>query len=497
MNFIGIDLGTSSIKVILYDEKFRIIGAQTSSYDIIEPQNGWGEQNPSDWIDALNTVLLNLKDDYPNQMKVVKSIGLTGQMHGLVMLDQNSKVLRNAILWLDQRSSDEVVEITEKLGYDYIIKTTANPISSGFTLAKLQWVRNNEKDLFDKCNKILLPKDYIRFYLTGDFATDVSDASGMQMLNIKNRCWDKDLLEKMEIPYSLLPKVYESCKVTGYLKEDIALKYGFSAKVSIVAGAGDNAAAAIGCGVIEDGDAFTTIGTSGVVFAHTSNMVIDNQGRYHTFCAAIPNEWHVMGVTQAAGLSLEWLKRNLYPNEDLEKVNKDVDEVEIGSNKLVYLPYLMGERSPHLDPYARGTLIGLTNTHSRKEISRSIFEGVSFSLRDCLDAMRETANVNIKEMALTGGGSKSKILCQMISDNFKLDTYTLKEGSGTTLGAAILASVGSRRYKDIKSAVNIAIKNDKKYMYNRGYHEEYSKYYDIYRSTYKSLKDVYKKLQEL
>lgn len=501
MNFIGIDLGTSSIKAALYNEKFRVIDSSSAYYDIIQPQNGWGEQNPNDWISALDEVMTDLKNRQAEEINKVSSIGLTGQMHGLVMLDSEGYLLRNAILWLDQRCTKECEEITEYLGYDYVLEKTANPISSGFTLAKLQWVKNNQRDIYDKCRRILLPKDYIRYYLTGDFATDVSDASGMQMLNISNRDWDKDLLEKMEIPLEWLSEVYESVEITGYVKEDIAERYGLNGSVAVVAGAGDNAAAAIGCGVIKDGDAFTTIGTSGVVFSHTSNMIVDKKGRYHTFCSAVPNEWHVMGVTQACGLSIEWLKKNFYRDLNSElafkAIENDINSVEIGASRLMFLPYLMGERSPHLDPYARGTFVGLTNTHGRKEIARSVFEGVTFSLRDCLEVMNESDKFSLSSMIITGGGAENKTLCKMLSDNYRKDIDILEDGSGTTLGAAILAAVGIGAYTNLGEAVKVSIKKKETIVKSDNNYNEYSKYFKLYRNIYSNLKDSYKILQDI
>ena len=304
---IGVDCGTSGTKTVLFDEKGTVISSVTIEYPMYQPKNGYAEQDPADWSNAMiNTIKAVMTKSGVNKEDVA-GVGISGQMHGLVMLDKDDNVLRKSIIWCDQRTAAEVEEMNEKLGREKLIKITANPALTGWTAAKILWVKNNEPDIYEKCRHILLPKDYLRFILTGEYATEVSDASGMQLLDVPNRCWSKEVCDTLGIDMSMLGKVYESCEVTGKVTKKMAELTGLKEGTIVVGGAGDNAAAAIGTGVAEDGKAFTTIGTSGVVFAHTSSISIDPKGRVHTCCAAVPNAWHVMGVTQGAGLSLKWL----------------------------------------------------------------------------------------------------------------------------------------------------------------------------------------------
>ena len=365
MNYlIGIDLGTSATKTVLFDENGTVIASASKEYPLYQPQNGWAEQDPEDWKNAALETIAKVVKESGVDREDIKGLGISGQMHGLVMLDENNEVIRRSIIWCDQRTARECEEITERVGKERLIEITANPALTGFTASKILWVRNNEPENYAKCRHILLPKDYVRLILTGEYATEVSDASGMQLLDVPGRCWSDEVLEKLEIDKSLLAKVYESPEVTGTILPEIAELTGLSEKTVVVGGAGDNAAAAVGTGVVRDGRAFTTIGTSGVVFAHSKNVTIDPKGRVHTFCCAVPGCWHVMGVTQGAGLSLQWFRNNFCQDyiEQAQKegcdaydyINRDVESVPLGANRLIYLPYLMGERTPHLDPDCRG-----------------------------------------------------------------------------------------------------------------------------------------------
>ncbi|HHX66484.1 MAG: xylulokinase [Miniphocaeibacter sp.] len=498
--FLGIDLGTSSIKAVLYDENFKSIAVSTRDYELIQIKNGWSEQRPEDWIQSINSILKELKNNYSTELKKLVSIGLTGQMHGLVMLDEDNNILRPAILWNDQRTEEEINDINRILGKEKIIEITANPALTGFTLAKILWVQKNEPEIFEKCKHILLPKDYLRFYLSGDYATDVSDASGMQLLDVPGRKWSEKICNTFNIDMDMLPKLYESVESTGYLKEELCSELGINHRVVIAAGAGDNAAAAIGCGVVQDGETFATLGTSGVVFTQSDNIKMDAKGRIHTFCSAVPNTWHVMGVTQAAGLSINWFKDNFYKdigdNEIYEKIENDINESKIGSNNLIYLPYLMGERTPHLDPNIRGSFIGLSGIHKRKDLMRAVIEGITFSLRDCISIIREIG-LKIDNIYLTGGGANNKTWIQMIADNFNCTIEKMQEGGGTTLGAAMLSSIACGKYNDLKEISDKFIFYDKKYIPNETSTDEYSKYYKVYKKLYPALKDINKELIEL
>ncbi|MBQ2774441.1 MAG: xylulokinase [Clostridia bacterium] len=501
---IGIDLGTSATKTVLFDEKGSIISSASCEYEMQQPHNGWAEQNPHDWYDAAISTIKAVVENSEVDKTAIVSLGISGQMHGLVMLDEACSVLRPAILWCDQRTGKECEELTELLGRDTLINITANPALTGFTASKILWVKNNEPEIFERCRHILLPKDYLRFRLTGEFATEVSDASGMQLLDVPNRKWSQTMIDAVGIKEEYLAKVYESPEITGYINSDTADKTGLSTSTSVVGGAGDNAAAAVGMGVVEEGKAFTTIGTSGVVFAHTDNPIIDPKGRVHTFCCAVPNAWHVMGVTQGAGLSLQWFK-NQFCGEEVVKASQDgkdvyqiTDEmasaVRIGCDKLIYLPYLMGERTPHLDPDCRGVFFGMSAMHTKAHFIRAIMEGVTYSLYDCLLVLKEM-NISPKSMLLCGGGSKSPLWKSMICDTFDMPVETSKSAEAPALGVAILAAVGSGIYSDVKTACKKMIQSDAKITQPSAQStEKYRSYHKIYASLYHSLKDNYKAL---
>jgi len=427
-------------------------------------------------------------------------------MHGLVMLDENNNVLRPSIIWCDQRTARECEEITLKVGKERLVEITANPALTGFTASKILWVRNNQPEIYKKCRKILLPKDYVRFMLTGVFAAEVSDAAGMQLLDIEGRCWSDEILEKLDIDRELLAPCYESVSVTGSITDEIAELTGLLSGTIVVGGAGDNAAAAIGTGVVSDKKAFTTIGTSGVVYAHTSKMTIDKSGRVHTFCSAVPGEWLVMGVTQGAGLSLKWFRDNFCVSESETAKNmgvdpyylmdKEVETIPIGANKLIYLPYLMGERTPHLDPCSRGVFFGLSAMHEKKHLLRAVMEGVSYSLKDCVAILNEMG-VDVSDMMACGGGGTSKVWRQMLADLYECPVKTVASKEGPALGVAILAAVGAGIYKTVQEACDTIIKTKDVEQPNSESSAEYQKYYSVFKGLYPSLKDNYKVLAEL
>ncbi|MCC8192737.1 MAG: xylulokinase [Ruminococcus sp.] len=503
---IGVDIGTSGTKTVLFDEGGKVIASKTIEYPMYQPKNGYAEQDPRDWANATVNTLKAVVSQSGVSKDDIKGIGLSGQMHGLVMLDKDNEVIRNSIIWCDQRTAKEVEEMNSILGEKKLIEITANPALTGWTAAKILWVKNNEPENYERCRHILLPKDYIRFILTGEYATEVSDASGMQLLDVPNRCWSDEILNALEIDKSLLGKVYESCEVTGTLTKEMAELTGLNEGTIVVGGAGDNAAAAVGTGVVEDGKAFTTIGTSGVVFAHTSNISIDPKGRVHTCCAAVPGAWHVMGVTQGAGLSLKWFRDNFCTSEketaslmgvdEYYLMDKEAETVEVGSNRLLYLPYLMGERTPHLDPDARGVFFGLSAMHTKKDMLRSVLEGVSYSLRDCIEVFREM-KININDMMACGGGGSSPLWRSMLADLYNCPVKTLASKEGPALGVALLASVGAGIYSSVGEACKQVIEVNKVQNPDEKNVQEYEKYYQLYREIYPSLKESFSKLSSL
>ncbi len=489
---VGIDVGTSGTKCVLFDLEGNALASCTEEYPMYQPHNGWAEQNPEDWWDAakkaLSTISKSVKDGE------IVGIGLSGQMHSLVLLDKNNKVIRPAILWCDQRTAKECEEIESIIGHDRLIEITANPALPGFTASKILWVKNNEPQNFVNISHILLAKDYIRFKLTGEYATEVSDASGMQLLDIKNRCWSEEVCEKLGVKMEWLAKVYESCEITGRITAEISTETGLNVGTPVAGGGGDNACAAIGTGVCKDGKAFTTIGTSGVVFAHTSKPIIDPKGRIHTFCAAVPGEWHVMGVTQAAGLSLNWFRNNLSSEVSYADIDKECEKLPIGCEKLIYLPYLMGERTPILDSDARGIFFGLSAMHTKYHMARSVIEGVSYSLYSCLEVLDEVGIIT-SDMALCGGGGKSRFWHEMIADVYGKSVKTMLSNEGASLGAAILGGVAAGVYSSVADGCEKAVKESSTISTDIEKHSEYMKYYGVYKSIYPGVRNCFKELK--
>ena len=503
---IGVDLGTSGTKTVLFDETGRVIASHTIEYPLYQPQNGYAEQEPADWREAAFATIRAVMDKSGISPDAVKGIGLSGQMHGLVMLDAENRVLRRSIIWCDQRTAAECAEMTETLGLDRLMAITANPALTGFTASKILWVRNHEPEIYEKCRHILLPKDYVRFCLTGEYATEVSDASGMQLLDIPGRCWSDEVLDKLQIDKSLLAKVYESPEITGTLTMEAAERCGLKPGIPVVGGAGDNAAAAVGTGVVRDGKAFTTIGTSGVVFAHTSEITIDPKGRVHTFCCAVPGAWHVMGVTQGAGLSLKWFRDNFCESEKETAALMGVDpyylmdkaalQSPIGANRLLYLPYLMGERTPHLDPDARGVFFGLSAMHTKRDMLRAVMEGVTYSLRDCVEVCREMG-VIVSDMMACGGGGTSPVWRQMLADLYGVPVGTVESKEGPALGVAILAMVGAGMYASVPEACDAVIRTGQIQQPIAENIPAYEKYYRLYTQVYPALKEQFAALAAL
>lgn len=503
---IGIDIGTSGTKTVLFDEVGTIISSATVEYPMYQPQNGYAEQAPMDWYNASISTVRTVIDDSGVKNTDIVGIGLSGQMHGLVMLDGNGEVIRNSIIWCDQRTAKEVDEMNEKVGREKLIEITANPALTGWTAAKILWVKNNEPENYAKCCHILLPKDYIRYKLTGEFATEVSDASGMQLLDVPNRCWSREVCDALGIDMKMLAKVYESCEITGYITPKAAELTGLAVGTPVVGGAGDNAAAAVGTGVVSDGKAFTTIGTSGVVFAHTSKVSVDPKGRVHTCCAAVPGCWHIMGVVQSAGLSLKWFRDNFCQSEkDTAKLmgvdeyylmDKEAETVPIGANRLLYLPYLMGERTPHLDPNARGVFFGLSAIHTKKDMLRAVMEGVTYALRDSVEICREM-DINVSDMMACGGGGTSPLWRQMLADQYGCPVKTAASKEGPALGVAILALVGAGVYGSVPEACEKIVKTDKIQEPIAENVEIYEKYFRLYDEVYPAVKAQFAKLAEL
>ena len=495
---LGIDIGTSGTKTVLFDTRGNAVASATEEYPLYQPKNGWAEQDPADWWHACAATIRAVLEQSGAAPGEVAGIGLSGQMHGLVMLDENGGVLGRSIIWCDGRTGKECEEIRERVGASRIIELTANPPLASFTASKILWVRKHEPELYRKCRHILLPKDYIRYRLTGVLATEVSDASGMNLMDLPNRRWSGEVLEKLEIDPSLLPELHESCEVTGAVTAGAASETGLTQGIPVVCGAGDNAAAAVGTGVVESGKAFTTIGTSGVVFAHADRLAIEPQGRVHTFCSAVPGKWTVMSCTLAAGLSLKWLRDNFFAAEKETAEGMGVDpyqlmdrqaaRVPIGANRLLFLPYLMGERSPLLDPNARGVFFGLSAIHTKYDMLRAVLEGVVYSQRQCLDVLRGMGVVS-REMLACGGGGSSPLWRQMLADVYGCPVKTVVSKEGPALGAAILAGVGAGVFPGVVEGCRAVIRTNPEQRPDPEASARYEPYYRLYVKLYPALKD--------
>lgn len=503
---LGVDIGTSGAKTVLFDEKARRIAAKTIEYPLHQPRNGWAEQDPADWWNAVAEGIKTVLAHSGISPKAIRGVGLSGQMHGLVMLDKDNRVLRPSIIWCDQRTTEECSQINRLLGEKRVIEITANPPMTGFTASKILWVRNNEPEIYEKCAHILLPKDYIRYMLTGEFATEVSDAAGMQLMDIAARGWSDEVLSKLRIDRSLLAEMYESPDVTGQVHAAAAEITGLAKGTPVAGGAGDNPAAAVGTGVVQSGRAFTTIGSSAVVYAVSDQVSIDLQGRVHTLCASVPGKWTVMSCTQGAGLSLQWLRNTCCAPEEMlarehgtdayQIMDELASKVSIGAGRLLYLPYLMGERSPHPDPDCRGVFFGLSAIHGREHLIRAVLEGVAYSQRECVDIFREMG-VTINDMAVTGGGGKSPLWRQMLADLYKCPVSTLQTDEGPALGAALLAGVGTGVYGSVEQACEATVRKKLVLQPDESATKAYEPYYQLYKKLYLDLKEDFAALSRL
>ena len=503
---IGVDLGTSATKTILIDENGTIIASASCAYPMYQPENGWAEQNPQDWKNAaLSTIKEVMKNSGVDAEKVV-GIGLSGQMHGLVMLDENNELVDNAIIWCDQRSSIQTEEMLDLLPMEKWIEISANPPIAGWTAAKILWVKDNKPEVFQKCRHILLPKDYVRFILTGVFATDVSDASGMQLLDVKNRCWSEKLMDVLGLDKNLFAEVHESQEITGYLLPEIAKECGLSAQTAVVAGGSDNACAGIGTGIVRQGEAFTSIGTSAVVYSHLDQYTEIPGGGLHLCCCAVPGCWHTMGGPQSAGLSLEWFKdkfcQDIIHQADAEgesfynALTKMVEQVSIGSEKLIYLPFLMGERTPHIDPLYRGAFLGLNVVHTQAHMLRAIMEGIAYCLADCNNVLK-SQGVNVVSMRSCGGGSRSMVWRKIMAALYQCNICTLQQEEGPAYGAALLAGAGTGVFSSVQDACDRFIKEKDTLAYNPEEAETYRKYHAVYDSMCESLRADFTTLANL
>lgn len=491
MYFIGIDIGTTSVKILAIDEHGAVVKSVGREYPIFFPKPLWSEQNPEDWWEQTILGLMELLGDGEVQRSKISAISFSGQMHGLVMLDENDAVIRPAILWNDQRTEQQCRYLNDVVGQAVISSWTGNLALTGFTAPKVLWVRENEPENFKKAEKIMLPKDYIAYRMSGVFATDMSDASGTLYLDVKNREWSKPMLELLDVREAQLPRLFESYEVIGNLKKELAEQLGLSEAVKIVIGGGDQAVAAVGGGVVGAEACSLSLGTSGVVFAATQNFFVDEKNSLHSFCHA-NGKYHQMGVILAAAASLKWWVEQVNKSEDFDGLLEEAASAKI-DDSLFYLPYLMGERTPHNDPYCRGTFIGMDMTHERKHMTRAVLEGVAFSLRDTFEIMKGMG-ISIPVISVSGGGAKSRLWCEIIADALDAKVIKLNTNEGPAYGAAILAAVGDGLFASVEQACSAFIKVTETIEPQPANVQLYNQKYRKFTKIYPATKELFKEL---
>lgn len=488
MYYIGVDLGTSALKLVMMKGNGELVKTVSKEYPLYFPRSGWSEQNPTDWFLVVKE---GLKELAASADEKIGGISFGGQMHGLVILDKDDNVLRPAILWNDGRSTEETDYLNNVIGKEKLSKLTANIAFAGFTAPKILWVKNNEPEIFAKISKIMLPKDYISYMLSGSFATDYSDASGMLLLDVKNKKWSKEMIDICSISEDMLPKLYESYEVVGTIKTELAKEIGLNEGIKIVAGAGDNAAAAIGTATVGEGACNISLGTSGTVFISSRNFGVDSFNALHSFAHADGN-YHLMGCMLSAASCNKWWMEEILKTKDFAKEQSDIDN--LGENNVFFLPYLMGERSPHNDPDAAGTFIGMRMDTKREDMTLAVFEGVTFALRDSLEVAR-SLGIKIERTMICGGGAKSSLWKRLVANilNVEVDVPVSEEGPG--FGAAILAAVGCGEYESVEEATKSIIKIKEKIKPEADLVVKYEEKYQKFKKIYPALKDVFKKIR--
>jgi xylulokinase len=500
---IGIDCGTSGIKSVLVDEKGATVASANYELELSTPKPLWAEQNPDEWWKGtLETLHAVVKQSGVNPADI-KGIGLSGQMHSVVLLDKNQKVLRPSILWCDNRTTPQRQWITDRVGEDNLRKWVANPPLEGFTAPKLVWVRDNEPEIYKQIHTVLIAKDYVRFKLTGELLTEVSDAAGSVMLDVRNRTWSKEFLNAIEIPTEWLPECRESTDVCGTVTQAVADATGLAAGTPVVGGGADNPCGGVGNGVVVEGRVLASLGTSGVIFAPASSVKVDPDMRVHTFCHCVPNTWYLMGVVLSAAGSFRWFRDQLGQAEIAKAKQTGDDEynllcaaaekVQPGAQGLYFLPYLSGERTPHKDGQARGAFVGLTLSHTREDMIRAVIEGITFAMRDSIEIMRELG-IDVTEVRATGGGAKNPFWRQLQADIYRADVVTIQATEGPALGAAILAGVGCGVYDNIPEATDQLVAVADRISPRPDVSAQYDEHYQLYRELYPALKSSYQNI---
>ena len=486
--FLGVDTSTTSSKALLIDEAGEVVAVASSPHTLQTPRPLWSEQDPQEWWQAVCVSIRSALKMAGVKAETIAAIGLTGQMHGLVLLDDAGEVLRRAILWNDQRTQAQCDEIHQRVGREKFIQITGNVALTGFTAPKILWVKENEPEIYTKAKHVLLPKDFVRLKLTGDFAMDTADGSGTVLLDLKKRDWSSEVLSALGIPLSWMPPLFEGPQITGHLTPAAAEATGLKASTPVMAGGGDQAAAAVGVGAVEPGIVSLTVGTSGVVFATTPTALIEPEGRLHAFCHAVPGMWHFMGVMLSAAGSLQWYRDTLAPGISFDDLLKEAETVPAGSEGLQFLPYLSGERTPHPDPLARGAFIGLTLRHGRGHMTRAVLEGVAFGLKDIFSLIQNAGLGEIVQVHASGGGVKSQLWRQILASVLEADLITVDTIEGAAYGAALLAGVGAGAWTSVATACREVVRLT-------GTTKQDERQVGIYRIMYPTYRELYPALK--
>lgn len=496
MYFLGIDTSTTSSKALIIDGEGNVVAVASSQHTLQTPHPLWSEQNPEEWWTAVAASIRAALEKAGIEGQQIQAVGLTGQMHGLVILDEAGKVLRPAILWNDQRTQSQCDEIHRRIGKEAFIRMSGNVALTGFTAPKILWVAENEPEVYAKIHHVLLPKDYIRYCLTGDYAMDKADGAGTVLFDIQKRDWSIEILRALDIDPAWMPKTYEGTEITGVVSEKAAAMTGLKAGTPVVAGGGDQAAGAVGVGAVEPGVVMMTVGTSGVVFATTPSGLVEPEGRLHAFCHAVPGMWHFMGVMLSAAGSLQWYRDTMAPEMNFDALLTEAEGVPAGSEGLVFLPYLSGERTPYPDPMARGAWIGLTVRHTRGHLTRALLEGVAFGLKDSFTLLQNAGLGQVHQVRASGGGVKGALWRQILASVLEAELVTVNTSEGAAYGAALLAGVGAGNWSDVATACKATIKITGSTQPEPAEMETYRKIYPLYRELYPLLKGSFAKLGE-
>lgn len=485
----GIDIGTSAVKILLVNRGGDVVQEVSKPLPLIQDKAGYSEQDPKDWVDQTVSGLSDLMRDFDGEPEAIEGISFSGQMHGLVLLDENNDVLRHAILWNDTRTTEECEDIYKTVGKDRLLEITKNPALEGFTLPKILWVKKHEPELFSKVNKFLLPKDYVRYKLTGKLQMEYSDAAGTLLLDVPNKKWSKEICDLLDLDIAICPPLVASHDEIGQIDEKYAVHTGLAKSTRIFAGGADNACGAIGSGILEDGKTLCSIGTSGVVLSYESNEDKDFKGKVHYFNHGAPDVFYTMGVTLAAGYSLTWFKETFALDESFDDLLSDIKSVPAGSNGLLFTPYLVGERTPHADSSIRGSFIGMDSSHERKHFVRAVLEGITFSLNESIQIFREN-DKTIDTIISIGGGAKNEEWLQMQADIFNAKIIRLSSEQGPGMGAAMLAAYGCGWFDSLQACADEFLTVEREFIPNKENVEEYKQLFPIYQDIYENTKSI-------